>query len=187
MTSLAALWLPILLGAVFCFFISAVFHMGPLWHRNDFPQVPDEPKARAAIGALGIPPGEYMLPRCKSAAEMRSPEFMQKMTEGPVWLITVRPNGLPAMGQMLFLWFVFLLLVALFAGYIGSFAMAPGAHYLRVFRFVGTSAFMALSLGVMVDSIWYGRKWSTTAKLMFDGLVYALIMAGTFGWLWPKI
>jgi hypothetical protein len=46
---------------------------------------------------------------------------------------------------------------------------------------------MALSLGMMVDSIWYGRKWSTTLKLMFDGLVYALVLAGTFGWLWPKI
>lgn len=187
MTSIAVLWLPILLGAAFCFLVSAIFHMGPFWHRNDFPQVPDEAKARAAIGALGIPPGEYMLPRCETSAEMRSPEFIHKMIEGPVWMITVRPNGQPNMGKMLFLWFVLLVVVALFAGYVASIALAPGAHYLTVFRLVGTSAFMALSLGMAVDSIWYGRKWSTTFKLMFDGLVYALLMAGTFGWLWPKI
>ena len=53
MTELAALWLPILLGAVFVFVASSIIHMGPLWHRNDFPQLPDEDKARAAIGALG--------------------------------------------------------------------------------------------------------------------------------------
>ena len=28
--------------------------------------------------------------------------------------------------------------------------------------------------------------WSTTLKSMFDGLVYAALTAGTFGWLWPK-
>ena len=93
MTMLAALWLPILLGAVFVFVASSIIHMAPLWHKNDFPQLPDENRARAAIGALGVPPGEYMLPRCKTQAEMRSPEFLQKLAEGPVWLITVRPNG----------------------------------------------------------------------------------------------
>jgi hypothetical protein len=187
MTQLAALWLPILLGAVFIFVVSAVIHMGPFWHRNDFPQVPDENRARAAIGALNIPPGEYMLPRCSSMAEMRTPEFMQKMSDGPVWLITVRPNGMPSMGKPLMQWFIYVLVIALFAGYVGATALPPGAHYLSVFRFVGTSAFLAFSLGLVHDSIWFSRKWSTTIKLMFDGLIYALVLAGTFGWLWPKM
>jgi len=186
MTELAALWLPILLGAVFVFVVSSAIHMGPFWHKNDFPQVPDESRARAAIGALGIPPGEYMLPRCKTHAEMRSPEFLQKLSEGPVWLITVRPNGMPGMAKPLVSWFLYILVVSLFAGYITSHALAPGAHYLHVFRFVGTAAFMAFSLGLAHDSIWYFRKWSTTIKLAFDGLIYGLVMAGTFGWLWPK-
>ena len=51
---------------------------------------------------------------------------------------------------------------------------------------LGTAAFMAFSLGLLHDSIWYARQWSTTIKLMFDGLIYALVLAGTFGWLWPK-
>jgi hypothetical protein len=29
-------------------------------------------------------------------------------------------------------------------------------------------------------------KWSATLKNMFDGLLYALVTAGTFGWLWPR-
>jgi hypothetical protein len=186
MTDLAALWLPILLAAVFVHLLSAVFHVGPFWHRNDFPKVPDEGRTRAAIGALGIPPGEYMLPRCDTHAESRSPEFLQKMNEGPVVMLTVRPNGMPGMGPMMGLWFLHLLLIALFAGYIASLALAPGAHYLDVFRYVGSAAFLALALGLPVNSIWYSRKWSTTFKLMFDGLIYSLVMAGVFGWLWPK-
>jgi len=187
MTELSALWLPILLGAVLIFVTSSIIHMGPFWHRSDFPQVPDEARARAAIGALNIPPGDYMLPRCKTNEEMRSPEFLQKMVEGPVWIFTVRPNGSLGMGKALFQWFAYIVVIALFAGYVAAIALPAGAHYLTVFRFVGTSAFMAFSLGLLHDSIWYSRQWSTTFKLMFDGLIYSLVLAGTFGWLWPKV
>jgi hypothetical protein len=55
-----------------------------------------------------------------------------------------------------------------------------------VFRVVGTSAFMGYSLGLVQDSIWHRRDWVTTAKMAFDGLVFALMTAGTFGWLWPR-
>jgi hypothetical protein len=34
--------------------------------------------------------------------------------------------------------------------------------------------------------VWYGRSWMTTIRSTIDGLVYALITAGTFVWLWPK-
>ena len=35
-------------------------------------------------------------------------------------------------------------------------------------------------------SIWYRRAWSTTIKTTVGGLVYALLTAGMFGWLWPR-
>ena len=66
MTQLAMLWLPILLGAVFVFIASSIIHMGPFWHRGEYPQVPDEPKTRAVLGPLSIPPGDYLLPGCKN-------------------------------------------------------------------------------------------------------------------------
>ena len=90
------------------------------------------------------------------------------------------------MAGSLFFWFVFQLLVLLFAGYVASHALAPGAHYLDVFRYVGTTAFMGFALGQMPQSIWYKRNWGTSFKLMFDGLIYACLAAGVFGWLWPK-
>jgi hypothetical protein len=186
MTELSALWLPILLAAVFVFVASAIIQMGPFWHRSDFPALPDESKARAAIGALQVPPGEYMLPRCSSMNEMRSPEFLQKMSEGPVWIVTVRPNGLPNMGKSLAQWFVLALVISLFSGYLTSHALAPGANYMAVFRFIATSAFMAYTMGFFIDSIWYSRSWTLSFKLALDGLIYSCVMGGTFGWLWPK-
>ena len=34
--------------------------------------------------------------------------------------------------------------------------------------------------------IWYRRSLLTTIKSSVDGLIYALLTAGTFGWLWPR-
>ena len=62
---------------------------------------------------------------------------------------------------------------------------APGAKYLSVFRVVGTAAMMAYAIGGLPESIWKGTKWSITMKFVFDGILYGLVTAGTFGWLWP--
>lgn len=185
MTDLAALWLPLLLATVFIFIASSIIHMMPLWHKNDYPRLPDQEAARAAIGPLGVPPGDYMLPRCASMKDYGSPEFRAKLQEGPNWIITVLPKGESSMASSLVSWFFFVALVCLFAAYVSSHALPPGANYLEVFRFVGTTAFMGFALGDIPQSIWFRRSWGTTLKNMFDGLIYALIAAGTFGWLWP--
>jgi hypothetical protein len=46
-------------------------------------------------------------------------------------------------------------------------------------------AFIGFAGGLWQNSIWWNRKWSTTVKSTVDGLVYALLTGGTFGWLWP--
>jgi hypothetical protein len=72
------------------------------------------------------------------------------------------------------------------AAYITGRTLGPGANYLDVFRFAGTTAFIAYAVAQWSDSIWYHRAWSTTLKNTFDGFVYALLTAGMFGWLWPE-
>ena len=47
-------------------------------------------------------------------------------------------------------------------------------------------AFACYAIAGWQDSIWFKRSWSTTLKNTFDGLIYALVTAGTFGWLWPR-
>jgi hypothetical protein len=186
MVPLASLWLPILLSAVIVFLASFVLHMALPWHHADYAQVPDEEKARAALRPLGIPPGDYMVPHPTSREGMRSPEFMARVKEGPNMVVTVLPPGPVNMGRNLGLWFLYLLVVAVFAAYITGRALGPGTHYLVVFRFVGATAFMGFALALWQMTIWYRRSLGTTIRSTIDGLVYGLLMAGTFGWLWPK-
>ena len=186
MTGLHALWLPILLSAVIVFVASSLIHMVSPWHKNDYPRMQNEDKVMDALRPLALPPGDYLIPRPATRQDMRTPEFADKMKKGPVALFTIMPNGPVSMGRSLGLWFVYIAVVSVFAAYITGRALAPGTIYLQVFRFVGATAFMGYSLALWQMSIWYHRSWTITIKATVDGLVYALLTAGTFGWLWPK-
>jgi hypothetical protein len=186
MTGLHALWLPILLSSVLVFVVSSIIHMVLPWHKNDYPKMPREDEAMDALRPLGIPPGSYMVPRSTSTEEMSSPAFIEKMKKGPVMLLTIMPNGVTSMGRNLTLWFFYSLVVGVFAAYVAGRALPVGSHYLRVFRFAGVTAFTGYTLALFQMSIWYRRAWSLTIKATIDGLIYALLTAGTFGWLWPR-
>jgi hypothetical protein len=186
MTGLGALWLPILLSAVIVFLASSIIHMASPWHKSDYPGVPNEDSVRDALRPLAIPPGDYMVPRPSSREDMRSPEFAEKMKKGPVMMLTVMPTGPMSMGRNLTFWFLYLAVVSLFAAYVAGRALPVGAQYLRVFRFAGVAAFLGYAVALWQMSIWYRRAWSTTIKATVDGLIYALLTAGTFGWLWPR-
>jgi hypothetical protein len=180
------LWLPILLASVIVFLASSAIHMSPLWHKSDYPRVPNEDQVLDALRPLSIPPGDYMLPRPMSSAEMKSPEFAAKIIRGPNLILTVLPNEPWSMGRNLGLWFVYAVAVSIFSAYVAGRALPPGALYLQVFRFAGVAAFLGYSVALWQMSIWYRRSWSMTIKSTVDGLIYALLTAGTFGWLWPR-
>lgn len=186
MTPLTALWLPILLSAVAVFIASSLIHMLPLWHANEYPAPPDADRLTAALQPLNIPPGDYMVPRSASMAEMKTPEFAEKLAKGPVMLMTVLPNGPIGMGKALSLWFVYAVVVSFFAAYITGRALPAGTAYLGVFRFAGATAFLGYSLALWQMSIWYNRAWSMTIKATVDGLIYGLLTAGVFASLWPS-
>ena len=185
MTALGALLVPIVLSAVIVFVASSIIHMALPWHKNDYPKLPNEERVREALRPLAIPPGDYMVPRAASMQDMKSAEFTAKMNEGPVMVVTVMPNGPWAMGKNLAQWFVYSVVVGVFAAYVAGRALPPGAPYLRVFQLVGVTAFMGYALALWQLSIWYRRDWMTTIKSTVDGLIYGLLTAGTFGWLWP--
>jgi hypothetical protein len=186
MVPLTALWLPILLSAVIVFVASSLIHMASPWHKSDYPRVPNEEGLRAALRPLAIPPGDYMVPRPVSREELRDPKFIEKVNQGPNLVLTVLPNGPWSMGRNLSLWFLYTIVVSLFAAYVASRALPPGAEYLHVFRFVGATAFLGYAAALWQMSIWYRRAWSTTVKATVDGLIYALLTAGVVGWLWPR-
>jgi len=186
MVGLFSLWLPILLSAVFVFIVSSIIHTVSPWHKSDYPRMENEDKVMDALRPLNIAPGDYMVPRPESMKDMRSPAYMDKLRKGPKVIMTILPGGMPGMTKNLVGWFVYSVVVNIFAAYITSRAVAAGTEYLQVFRFIGTVSFVGYVLALWQMSIWYSRSWGTTIKSTVDGLIYALLTAGTFGWLWPR-
>lgn len=185
MTSLAALWLPIVLTTVFIFVASSIIHMVMPWHKSDFAKVPDEDAFRRAVGPMQIPPGDYMAPHCTTSADMASEEYKAKLAEGPVVFMTVRPNAQPNMGPMFVGWTLAIVAVTAIVACLTAMAIPVGAGHERVWHFAGPIALVAYGFGAWPTSIWYGRKWSSAVKDTLDAVIYAVITAATFGWLWP--
>jgi hypothetical protein len=186
MTDLLALWLPTLTSAIAVWMASSVVHMMLPWHKTDYGKVPSEDLVRDALRPFAIPPGDYMVPRPSSVDDLKSPAFRDKANAGPVMGLTVMPNGMMSMARNLSLWFAYCVAVSICAAYVAGRALPVGSPYLSVFRFVGATAFIGYSMALWQMSIWYRRKWSTTFKANVDGLIYALLTAGFFGWLWPR-
>jgi len=185
MVPLADLWLPILLSAVIVFVASSIMHMALKYHNSDFRKLPDEEKVLSGLRGANLTPGLYLFPHC-SHNDMKSPAIMEKFKQGPVGFLTIRPSGVPAMPKFLIQWFLYCVVLGIFVAYLTGRTLPPGVHYLTVFRVAGTAGFMAYGLGHLSDGIWKGQGWSPTIKEVVDGLVYGLLTAGTFGWLWPR-
>src|ERR1051326_5513819 len=155
MTELQALWLPILLSSVIVFIASSIVHMVLPWHHSDYPKLSKEDQVMDALRPLGIPPGDYFVPRPSGREDMQSEKFKEKLKAGPSMVFTILPSGGMAMGRNLSLWFVYLIVVGIFSGYVASAALPPGTSYLKVFPLAGTTAFVGYSLALWQMSIWY--------------------------------
>ena len=185
MVSVATLWAPILLSAALVFVLSSVIHMLLGYHHSDFGAVARQNELLDALRGFNLSRGDYLLPRPGSSADARSPEFAAAVAKGPVVMMTVLPPGGTSMGRNLALWFVYTVIVGLFAAYVAGLTLGPGAEYRPVFRITSTVAFVGYALALWQDVIWYGHSATTAGKSTFDSLVYALTTGGVFGWLWP--
>lgn len=186
MVPIPSLWLPILVSGVFVFIASSIIHLVLTYHSTDFKKAPNEDAVMDALRSLNLAPGEYLVPYAGGAKEMKSPEFQEKLKKGPRAMV-VMFEGQVNMVRNLALWFIFSLVVGVFAAYVAGRALGPGAPYLSVFRFAGVTAFACYTVASWQDSIWFGRSWGRTIRHAVDGLVYALLTGGTFGWLWPAM
>jgi hypothetical protein len=100
--------------------------------------------------------------------------------------MTVLPKGIMSMSRNLVMWFLYLVVVSIFAAYVVGRSTPPGAVYMHVFQLVSTVAFIGYAVALWQMSIWYRRAWKITVKATIDGLIYAFLAAGVFGWLWPR-
>lgn len=187
MEFLTVLWLPILLSAVLVFIVSSLIHMVFKYHNSEFKLLPGEDAILAAMREHGVTRGMYAFPRCETMKQMGEPEVIAKYEQGPVGYLKVGPNGPPAMGKALGLWFLMTLIVGVFTAYLAWFALGSGGEYMDIFRFISTASFMAYGLGALADGIWMNSPWSSVFKHLLDALIYGLCTAGVFAWLWPTL
>ena len=186
MVTLGSLLVPIVLSAILVFIASSIIHMVLKYHNKDYSPLPNEDAVRAAMRAGNPSPGQYIIPYCPDMKDMEKPEVKQKYIDGPVGVLNLMRPGVPKMGTYLSQWFVFILVVSFFIAYIAAHSIPTGARYLEVFRVVGAVGFLAYAAGQLPAAIWMGKPWKVAWKEAFDGLVYGLVTAGTFGWLWPR-
>jgi hypothetical protein len=186
MEFLAELWIPILASGVVVFLLSALAWTAMPHHKKDFGPLPNQDAVMAVMNQNPPAPGQYIIPWEADAKRRSEPAFLEKMNKGPHGYMTVIPNGMPSMGPMMVKSVIYNVVVAVLVGYVAWHALGAGADYLAVFRIVGATAAMSFTLASVPDSVWFGRPWRAYWLQVVDGVVYALFMAGIFGWLWPR-
>src|SRR6185312_1216363 len=131
--TLASLWLPIILSAVFVFIASALINMLlKFWHAPDYRQFSNEGEVRAAIRAGTPAPGQYSIPWCGPGA-MKDPAMQEKFIQGPVGLVNLRGPGPVNMGTYLLQWFLFCILVSVLCALV-ALVLPAGADPHRIFH-----------------------------------------------------
>ena|SRR5947207_4627468 len=183
MVTLSALWLPILVSAIFVFIAANILWMAlPFWHRKDYGRLSNQD---AIVGALAdVKSGQYVAPMLdwKSA----TPDERAAVQRGPMAMLVVRNPNAFSFGKSLTLYFLYTIVISILVAYLTGRTVPPGAPYLRVFRVAGAAAVLAYSFRSVPDAIWYGRPWSVVIKEVIDGVIFGMLIGGTFGWLWPR-
>jgi hypothetical protein len=180
------LWLPVVCSAAAVFVASCVVWMVLPHHRSDWGTLPDEEGLMASLRRAGLRPGQYCFPSADGdMKKMGTPEFQEKLARGPVGTMVVGPNGPPAMGRSMAIWFVYVLGVGVAVAYLSGRTLAPGAAGTEVFRMAGAVAVLSFAMGVLPAAIWEGQRWGYVLKKALDGVLYGLITGALFAWLWP--
>ncbi len=174
---------PIFLSGVAVFFLSFVMWMVMPHHRSDWGALPDEDGTMSQLG--DIKQGQYMFPHCKDSAQMKDPEWLKKSEDGPSGLVIIRARGPMNMGKYMGISFLFNVIVSAIVAYVATIALQKGDEGMDVLRLTGTVAFLAYSGALAWNAIWFHHSWGSTAKSMFDGLIYGVGTGVIFMLMWP--
>jgi hypothetical protein len=183
MVPVEALWRPILLSAFFIFVLSNILWMAlPFWHAKDYKKLTNEADALKALeGAEG---GQYVLP----CVDWKTATKEQKAAcqQGPSAFLILRPAGGFSFPGALVKYALYCVFMVGVCAYLCGLVLPAGAPYTHVFRVMGTAGILAFAFSDILSAIWYGKPGAVAAKTLVDGILNGLLMAGTFGWLWPK-
>lgn len=180
-----SLWLPVVVATVVVWLASAILHMLLKYHRADIGRLANEDAIAAALGKDRPAPGVYALPYCADMAQMKDPAYVKKYQDGPVALVTVLRNGVPAIGKHLVQWLLLCFLVSFTVGYVARHTLHPGADGMLVLQVTGAVALAAYAYGYLQDSIWKGIPWGNSLRGILDAVIYAVLTGLAFRFFWP--
>jgi len=168
------------------FVVSSIIHMTPLWHKTDYPRLATEDRVLDA--AASDRHSSRRLPHAAAGepAQMRSPEFQEKMKRGPAVILTVLPPWTGSMARNLVQWFVYCLVVGVFAH---SLRLRVAAGFPSVccrLPLRGDDRVPRLHAGAVADVHLVPPSWAMTLKSTFDGVIFALVTCAVFTWMWPR-
>lgn len=176
------LWLPILLAGVATHIASTIAWTVMPHHKPDWKKLPAEDDLLDLLDAKQVAAEQYLFPYCDDMKEMNTPEFKQKMETRCRGMLILWPAP-PNMGKAIGLTLAFFLLAAFLIGYLAVTAFGgPVEDKMDLFAVVFTAGLLVHCLGPFPHAFWFRRK---VAMEIVDGVVYALITAGIFTWLWP--
>jgi hypothetical protein len=185
--SVIDLWLAILLATVGVFIVSSIVHMALPHHKADWKKLPNEDSFLEAVRSGSVKAGQYFFPWC-DMHNMKDPEVKKRYEAGPHGTVVVWA-GMPNFPKNLVLQFIFFLVVSFCVAYVGTLALSgrPGVEYMQVFRLTATVSILSYTLASIPGTIWFGHSWRSQFMYILDGIAYALVTAGFFAWLWPKV
>lgn len=183
--SLTLLWMPIVVGTVLAWISSMLIHIALKYHNSDYQRLENEDEVMGSVAKGNPGLGIHTFPYAVDMSAMKDPAVQEKFARGPVGFVTVFPTGMPNMGKLVPMQVGYFFLGCILIAYAATLGLAPGSDYLVVFRFVATVGFLAFGWAVVPFSIWFGHPWSTCCKYLLDALIYGLVVAGSFAWLWP--
>lgn len=175
------LLLPIALCTVALFFTSFLSWMVLGLHSRDWGKLPDEDPVLEALRKTGAQPGNYMVPGMETPGAKPSEEYLAKMQQGPMGVLTLFPGM--TMGRNLALTFLYFFVVCVGLAYLARLALPAGAEFMTVFRFVSTASLMTFLAALVQHAIWFRCR---IVGHVIESVLYAAIVAGIFGAMWPK-
>jgi len=185
--SVSELWLAILLAGFLCWIASAMIHMLIKYHNADYKALSNEAEVSAALRAQSPPPALYTVPYCSDMKAMGEEAMQKKFNDGPVAMISIMPNGMPRMGKLLSQQILFFIFGSFLIGYLMTICIVGSTDCMMVFRQVFIASFLTYGWAQIPYSIWMGQPWSNCVRYLIDALIYAVVTAGVFAWLWPDL
>jgi hypothetical protein len=182
-TSLASLWLPVVLSGIALFFASWAAWMVLPHHKGEWIGLPNEDAVMNQLKGDNLPPGQYCFPYAGKPEDMKSEAYKAKMKAGPRGMLTLWKEA-PNMGVNMVCTVAFFLIANAVIAYLAGMVLSPIPETDRwfVFRFVGTAGILTYGTANILNGIWFGRKMVGDIA---DGIVYGIITGVIFALLWP--